>query len=80
MSTQINLKLSDSLFARAKKHAEEKGYENVQEFIRQILREKFFGGEGLNGIQTYLASERSLAKNWLVKEEDSAWEHLQKET
>ena len=31
------------------------------------------------GYYTMLASERSLAKNWLTKEEDEAWEHLQDE-
>jgi hypothetical protein len=30
----------------------------------------------LNGFLIYKASEESLAKNWLLKEEDEAWIHL----
>lgn len=45
-----------------------------------IIREKLFESkEELRGILTSIASEKSLAKNWLRKEEDEAWEHLQKE-
>ena len=35
--------------------------------------------EELDGKLTYLASEKSLARDWLLKEEDEAWAHLQKE-
>jgi len=36
-------------------------------------------GKKFGGKFTYLASEEALAKNWLSKEEDKAWEHLQGE-
>ncbi len=38
-----------------------------------------FNDEELNSKFTFLASEKSLARNWLSKEEDEAWKHLQKE-
>ncbi len=80
MSTQISLKLSDKMIKVARKEAERKGYDSLQDFIRESLREKLFEKEELvNGLLTYKASEKSLAKNWLTKEEDKAWAHLQKE-
>ncbi len=79
MSTQISLKLSDKMFNTAKSCADSLGFDNLQDFIRELIREKLFEDESLNGLQTYLASEESLAKNWLSKEEDQAWAHLQKE-
>jgi len=63
----------------ALKHVEDKGYENLQDFIRETLREKLFEDEEINGMQTYLASIPSLAKNWISREEDEEWAHLQKE-
>ncbi len=78
MNTQISLKLSDKLFDLAREYSEEKGYTNMQEFIRELIREKLFEKEQVSGVCTSLASEKALAKNWLNKEEDKAWAHLQK--
>ena len=81
MSTQISLKLSDKLFERAKAYSELKGFDNLQELIRELLREKLFDDESIpSGLSTYLASEEYLAKAWLSREEDEAWKHLQKAT
>ena len=80
MSTQISLKLSDKMFVSAKSHAELYGFDTLQDFIREVIREKLFEEESIGGVQTYLASEESLARHWLTKEEDQAWAHLQKET
>ena len=80
MSTQISLKLSDKMLAAARKYARSYGYENLQDFIREMLRERLFDRENISGLNTYKASEASLARNWLRKEEDEAWAHLQKET
>ena len=52
----------------------------VQNFIREMLRKKLFERENIGGMNAYEANEASLAKNWLRKEEDKAWAHLQKET
>ena len=79
MSTQISLKLSDKMFVSAKEYADIHGYDSLQEFIRELLREALFEKETFGGIQTHLASESSLAKDWLSPEEDEAWLHLQKE-
>ena len=79
MGTQISIKLSEKMFDNAKNYAEVHGYDNLQDFIREILREKLFEEENLTGKLTYFASEKSLARNWLLKEEDEAWAHLQKE-
>ena len=82
MGTQISLKLSDKMMSSAKKYAKEKGYDNLQEFIRETIREKLFGNENesFGGLITSKASEKALARNWLSKEEDKAWAHLQEET
>lgn len=79
MGTQISLKLSGKMLSMARKYARNYGYENLQDFIREMLRKKLFEKENVSGFNTYKASEASLAKNWLGKEEDKAWAHLQKE-
>ena len=81
MTNQINLKLSDKMFALAKKYSENLGFDSLQDFIRSTLREKLFdkNDESISGLYTLIASEKSLAKNWLTKEEDEAWVHLEKE-
>ena len=77
MGTQISLKLSNKMLNTAKEYAELHGFDNLQDFIREMLREKLFEEEQpLSGINTYLASEQTLAKNWLTKEEDEAWKDL----
>lgn len=79
MSTQISLKLSEKMLKTAKTTADVKGFDSLQDFIRETLREKLFEEEKApSGLFTSLASEKSLAKNWLSKEEDEAWKHLEK--
>ncbi|MFP4112322.1 MAG: ribbon-helix-helix domain-containing protein [Candidatus Woesearchaeota archaeon] len=80
MGTQISLKLSEKMIKAAKEYSESHGYDNLQDFIREVLRERLFEKESLKGLYTYLASEDSLKKAWLSKEEDKAWDYLQKET
>ncbi len=46
---------------------------------REFLEEKPFERKDASGLYTYKASESSLAKKWLKKEEDEAWQHLQRE-
>jgi hypothetical protein len=78
MGTQINLKLSDRVYSEAKKYSKAQGFDTIQEFIRETIREKLFERESetISGFHTYLASEKSLAKLWDTKEEDEAWKHL----
>jgi len=63
MSTQISLKLSEKMFNSAKEYIETYGFDSLQDFIRETLREKLFEKEEVGGKLTYLASEKSLAKN-----------------
>jgi glutamine phosphoribosylpyrophosphate amidotransferase len=42
MNTQINVRVPDSLLDSAKDYAEKHGYGNVQNFIRETMREKVF--------------------------------------
>ena len=81
MGTQISLKLSDRTYASAKAYAEAHGFESLQNFIRELIREKLFERETevFGGFSTYIASEESLARYWLSPEEDEAWAHLQRE-
>jgi len=81
MGTQISLKLSDRMYSSAMVYAESQGYDTLQEFIRELIRERLFEreAESFGGHSTYLASEKALAKNWLSPEEEEAWAHIQKE-
>lgn len=42
MNTQINLRLSDELLEQSKEYAQKYGFGNVQELIKESLREKLF--------------------------------------
>lgn len=42
MNQQINIRLSDVMLRKAQVKARRQGYENLQEFIRELLREKLF--------------------------------------
>ena len=79
MTEQINLRLSTEFIKKAREYSKRKGYSNLQEFIKNLLRERLFEKENVGGVFTYNASEKALSKNWLTKEEDKAWAHLQKE-
>jgi hypothetical protein len=79
MSTQISLKLSDKMIVSARKYSESHGFDTLQDFIRETLRQLLFEKKKVSGLYTAIASETSLAKKWMSKEEDAAWEHLQKE-
>lgn len=81
LGTQISLKLSERMFSSAKRYSKRHGFDSLQDLIRELLRERLFEKETevFGGFSTYKASEEALARNWLSKEEDEAWEHLQKE-
>jgi hypothetical protein len=42
MGTQISLKLSEKMFNLAKKESDKHGYDTLQDFIRELLRERLF--------------------------------------
>lgn len=47
MNTQINLRLTDNLLKMATDYAYKHGYTNVQELVKETLREKIFEDEKL---------------------------------
>ncbi len=42
MNTQINLRLPENMLKSANTYAEKNGYGNLQEFIKETIREKLF--------------------------------------
>lgn len=49
MNTQINLRMEETLLVSAKKYADLHGYGNVQEFIKETIRQKVFDEPDLTG-------------------------------
>ena len=43
-TTQINVRLSDKMLNKAGTYAKKHGFSNIQELIKETLREKLFGG------------------------------------
>lgn len=73
MNAQINLRLPEALLLKTKKYAQKQGFGNVQEFIKETIREKVFGEpeitpEGFELIKKLI--EVSNKKNlWKTEEE-----------
>ncbi len=42
MNTQINLRLPEKLLTTANSYAEKNGFSSIQEFIKDVLRERLF--------------------------------------
>ena len=42
MNTQINLRLPEKILVSAKSYIEEHGFGTIQEFIKEVMREKLF--------------------------------------
>ncbi len=42
MTKQINVRMPEKLLKSANKHANEKGFASLQDFIRETIREKLF--------------------------------------
>jgi len=42
MNAQINLRLPEKMLASARSYAEEHGFSTIQEFVKEIIREKLF--------------------------------------
>jgi metal-responsive CopG/Arc/MetJ family transcriptional regulator len=47
MVIQINLRMNDKLHSQIKEYSETFGYENLQDFIREVMREKVFESNDL---------------------------------
>jgi len=73
MNTQLNIKINNNLLHKAEIVANKEGYINIQEMIREILRNKIYeDGDGL-----FEASMESIGKDWFTKEEEEAWQKFQ---
>jgi hypothetical protein len=68
MNTQINLRLPETLLGNAKKYAEKHGFSNVQELMKETLREKLFGEQLITKEELMLV--KRLAK---ATEEKGLW-------
>jgi Arc/MetJ-type ribon-helix-helix transcriptional regulator len=48
MNTQINLRMTENMLKMATSYADKHGYSNVQELVKETLREKLFEEEKLS--------------------------------
>lgn len=47
MTDQINVRLPDNLLKEAKKYAKDFGFSNIQELIKESLRERIYDGPSI---------------------------------
>lgn len=69
MATQINLRFDDEFLEKARNHAKSKGFLNIQEFIREAVREKIYEEDSLN--IAYLQRLHSKEAQTFVSEEEA---------
>ena len=69
MNTQINVRMSEDLLNKSKDFAKQMGFGNVQDFIRETIREKVFEDDirALTKIETFLLRKK------LKKAEESGY-------
>ena len=48
MNTQINLRLPERMIISARKYSEKHGYNTIQDFIKETMREKLFEEGGIS--------------------------------
>ena len=73
MNSQINLRLPEMLLKSAKSYAEKHGYGNVQDFIKETLRERLFENEDISKKELKLVkklAEVSIKKGLTGTEEE----------
>jgi hypothetical protein len=74
---QINLKLPINFVKIAEDYAKKFGFRNIQELATASMRDKIFNEKKVSeSLLTAIASEKTLAKDWLTKEEDEIWKDL----
>jgi hypothetical protein len=69
MTIQVNLKFTENLFNVVKQYCEKFGYMNVQELIRETLREKIFDETKIR--EDYKKVLKSKEANTFMSIEDS---------
>lgn len=57
MTTQINLRLSDNMIESAKFYAEKHGFSNVQDFIKETIRQKIYDDPDITGQELELITK-----------------------
>ncbi len=67
-TTQINVRLPGRIVTSAMKYAEKYGFGNIQELIKESLREKLFGGPSITKEELILV--KKLAQ---ITEEKNLW-------
>ena len=67
-TTQVNVRLSDQVLTKASKYAQKHGFSNVQELIKETLRERLFA-------ETLITKEELMLVKKLAKatEENNFW-------
>ncbi len=67
-TTQINVRMEDNFLDKAKGYAQEHGFGNVQELIKETLRERLFG-------ETLITKEELMLVRKLARatEEKNLW-------
>ena len=48
MNTQINVRLPEKMIVLAQTYAEKHGFNTMQEFIKELMREKLFGESAIS--------------------------------
>ncbi|NQZ85770.1 MAG: hypothetical protein HRU03_08680 [Nanoarchaeales archaeon] len=74
MTSQVNLRMNDRLLETAKTYAEDYGYDNLQDFIRETIREKVFSepkftDKDLQMIADY--ADRAIEKGDFISEKEA---------
>ena len=72
---QISLSIPENLLKASKKHSEEFGYKNIQEFILELIRKKVF----FEKLERYQRMEKDMKKGKNVKKfnQNDAVEYLE---
>lgn len=76
MNTQINVRLSQEMIEKAEKYAEEFGFSNVQEVIKNALRKELYEEYSIEDIKLIEEFEKYCDKNNLYVGEDELFEVL----
>ena len=69
----VTLELPPDVEAQAATEAAQKGMP-LPDYLIAVIRER--NRRMSEGLETYLLSESALAKDWLRREEDEAWQDL----
>ena len=78
MTTQVNIRLSEELIIGAQKYAKKHGFGNIQELLKETLREKLFPETMISKKELLLVKKLIQATNekGLWKSEDELFKAL----